>query len=252
MRATAARFFGAYKKAVQSLREYYTVELPRLRGSVSRPNPLFPYKDNYSSLTSGSAIQNFKYIRPLSTTDRTKLIFYGETVWPPDSGKNLCIKFVRRYSKTAHEKCASKGYAPILHGFEELPGGWYAVVMEEISCETYSSYHHIRNAGLLSNEQHRQIRESLVACVRILHKSGLVHGDIRDSNLLVRTDGTLDIKLLDFDWAGEANVVRYPMNVNGVDIKRPEDAYDGVLITKDHDQKMVEFMFSFLEDDPMS
>jgi hypothetical protein len=70
----------------------------------------------------------------------------------------------------------------------------------------------------------------------------MVHGDVRDANILVRTDGTLDVKLLDFDWAGPVGTIKYPMNVNGEDIKRPAAASDGELILAEHDIQMVDFM----------
>ena len=39
---------------------------------------------------------------------------------------------MRHYSKDVHVFCASKGFAPILNGFQKLPGGWWMVVMETI------------------------------------------------------------------------------------------------------------------------
>jgi hypothetical protein len=243
MRATVARFFGAYKNAARSLEEYYTVELPRIRSSSTRPNPLFPYKNSYTPLTDKSTLQYFVYSRSASADDHNRLIFYGKTVGLRDAGKPLFIKFVRRYSKAAHECCALQGYAPTLYGFEEVAGGWYMVVMEKLD-QRYSLYHDIHsNSNTISNEHRQQIRDALSKCVDKLHSSEMVHGDIRDSNLLIRTDDTSDIKLIDFDWAGEVNVVRYPMNVNCTDIRRPDTAYDGELVTKEHDLDMIEFMF---------
>ena len=42
-------------------------------------------------------------------------------------------KFVRRYSKGAHLFCAAHSHVHTLYGFEELPGDWYMVVMEDIN-----------------------------------------------------------------------------------------------------------------------
>jgi serine/threonine protein kinase len=244
MRATVARFFGAYKNAARSLEEYYTVELPRIRGLFTQPNPLFPYKNSYMPLADKSTLQYFEYTRSLCADDHSRLIFYGKTVGHPEAGKLLCIKFVRRYSKAAHECCASQGYAPTLYGFEELAGGWYMVVMEELDQKRYSLYCNIcSNPTTISNEYHQQIRDALSKCIHHLHNSGMVHGDIRDNNLLICTDDTPDIKLIDFDWAGEVNVVRYPMNVNHIGIRRPDTAYDGELVKKEHDLDMIDYMF---------
>src|ERR1700732_1646428 len=66
----------------------------------------------------------FKYAAFL---DEDKLIFRGR-----DGGDDICIKFVRRYSKDAHLKCASLGFAPTLRGFQSIPGEWYMVIMDYI------------------------------------------------------------------------------------------------------------------------
>ena len=49
-----------------------------------------------------------------------------------------------------------------------------------------------------------------------------VHGDIRDSNLLVRMeDGKLEIKLIDFDWGGKEGELRYPVLINNRTVRLP-------------------------------
>lgn len=75
------------------------------------------------------------------------------------------------------------------------------------------------------------------------HRQGLVHGDLRDTNLLVRIDGELRFMLVDFDWAGKEGEVRYPINDNRNDIKRPDGARDGLPIQKDHDLEILDRMF---------
>ena len=42
----------------------------------------------------------------------------------------LLVKFCRRYGGGAHLKCGELGIAPKMVGFENLPNGWFAVVME--------------------------------------------------------------------------------------------------------------------------
>lgn len=79
--------------------------------------------------------------------------------------------------------------------------------------------------------------------VTSLHQAGFVHGDIRTTNIMVKKNGSPGIMLVDFDWAGEIKKVRYPMNVNFVDIKRPSGARDNELIMAEHDVKMIDFMF---------
>ncbi|KIK92208.1 hypothetical protein PAXRUDRAFT_13348 [Paxillus rubicundulus Ve08.2h10] len=54
-----------------------------------------------------------------------------------------------------------------------------------------------------------------------LHNGGFVHGDIRDTNILVNNNGKFMI--VDFDWAGKINEARYPPYVNREDIWRPDE-----------------------------
>ena len=70
------------------------------------------------------------------------------------------------------------------------------------------------------------------------------HGDLRDTNVLVREDGEkLEVKLVDFNWGGEAGEVRYPSAINCFEVWRPLGVTDGVPITKEHDIQSVERMF---------
>ena len=84
-----------------------------------------------------------------------------------------------------------------------------------------------------------EFKEKLVS----FHQAGYVHGDIRTTNIMVKKTGEPGIILLDFDWAGKVGEVRYPMNVNNRDIKRPDGAVDGRLILAEHDIEMMDFMF---------
>ena len=63
-----------------------------------------------------------------------KLIFRGKI---SDTHEKICIKFVQCYSAEVHKFCASINCAPRLLGFESLDGGWYMVVMEDLSAEDY-------------------------------------------------------------------------------------------------------------------
>lgn len=71
-----------------------------------------------------------------------------------------------------------------------------------------------------------------------------MHGDVRDTNIMLSPDG--EIMLVDFDWAGKAGEIRYPMNVNREDIWRPDGAVDGNLILADHDIAMLKKVFGSL------
>jgi tRNA A-37 threonylcarbamoyl transferase component Bud32 len=130
--------------------------------------------------------------------------------------------------------CSSLGFAPALRGFEVIPGGWYIVVMDFIDDE----YHDLKDSPAKGSFE-TEVREKVTS----LHQAGFVHGDIRSTNIMVKTNGSPGIMLVDFDWAGVIGEVRYPMNVNNVDIKRPDGAHDNELVMAQHDMLMIDFMF---------
>jgi len=184
----------------------------------------FPFPTEYVSL-GDSNTRPFKYQNQLSSD---KLLFCGLA-----GDDVICIKFTRRYSKDAHLKCASLGFAPTLRGFESLPGGWFMAVMDLLG-DDYQ---------LLSERRDRaQFCEEIQTKVSDLHQAGFVHGDIRPTNVMVKKSGPPGVMLLDFDWAGVIGEARYPMNVNAQDIKRPGDAIDNGLIKAEHDREMISFL----------
>ncbi|KAF8802373.1 hypothetical protein BYT27DRAFT_7173144 [Phlegmacium glaucopus] len=229
LRAVAARHIGALKNALHSLHYYYEHELPvidKLERDL-RPNPRYPYQSSYRSLAD-STLRRFKYILQVPQ----KLVFFGQT----EDDEKICIKFVRSYSTEAHEKCAEMGCAPMLRGFEHIAGGWNMVVMDIVT-EGYCEFEVAIESPI--GDLFRQMREKLTA----FHEAGYVHGDIRDINIKVQEDSS-GFMFLDFDWAGKIGEARYPANVyRGPDLWRPEGAYDGELITAEHDSQMLAALF---------
>jgi hypothetical protein len=120
----AARHLGALKSAIRSLHKYYDFDLQVINALADRPDPRFPHQAEYTSLATNET-HHFKYVFQQSE----KLVFFGQT----DDGKSICIKFVRSYSKNAHEICASMGIAPELKGFQVVPGGWHMVIMDVVA-----------------------------------------------------------------------------------------------------------------------
>jgi len=76
-----------------------------------------------------------------------------------------------------------------------------------------------------------------------MHQNHMVHGDIRDTNVIFDTASN-QFRLLDFDWAGKVEEVKYPKFVNTQpQLKRPKDVEDGKVILPDHDVSMVDSIF---------
>ena len=93
----------------------------------------------------------------------------------------------------------------------------------------------------------QKVREHVLT----LHHQGFVHSDIRPLNVLVKCPiagyRALSVQLVDFDWAGETNKVKYPFSVNpdlGNRFRRPSGVKGGGIITPAHDLAMVDLMYN--------
>ncbi|CAG8522051.1 13719_t:CDS:2, partial [Acaulospora colombiana] len=223
-----ARAFGAFRIAYNQLYKHYedmpaVDRLSDFQKSQQATRLTFPYPDSYT--VEGEKVK-FTYD---SRFDDKKLIFHGTTT----EGIKVFIKFTTQYSLDAHQFCASVNVAPILYGFETLPGGWFMVVMEYLDPENYRTLE-----PDLDNKPH--VENEIRQIVTALHGRGFVHGDIRGVNMMTRhrwesTSGTKNIVLLDFDWAGREGIVTYPEGVNGTSILRHGEVKDGKHIRKEHD-----------------
>ena len=144
------------------------------------------------------------------------------------NGQLVVVKFVHdRYGLEVHKHFASKDLAPTIIHHQKLKGDWQVVVMKYVksSCEILD----------LSNPKKRKIAQRILDA---FDAKNYVHGDLRLPNLII-SDETEDIMLLDFDWAGVADQVKYPDNLNIFDIKWPHGVCAGAKIMKKHDEEML-------------
>lgn len=234
----AAKTFGAFKSAVVGLKSAYAAEatVPR------HQSPEFPYPRYYTPIEELPQPVEFTIERRLLPE---KLLFQAMA---SGSAGTLLVKLTRRYSLPLHQLCASHGFAPAVLGYDRFPGGWIMVVMElyphseyiPLSLRAPPAPHSPSNLPI-----NDLLRPKVLGILNVIHAAGFVHGDIRDTNILVQhTDGKINLKLVDFDWGGREGEVRYSMRINRHTVKRPEGAVDGELITKEHDVYMADVMLS--------
>lgn len=229
---SVARIFGAFKNTVTTLKDYYTTLETNPTLPFTPANCRFPYPNAFKHLETGVSTLFSLEAQPLGD----KLLYTGST----NAGIDIIVKFTRRYGTQLHLHCSSLGCAPPLLGREELDGGWLMIIMRHMI--DYHPFSTLDKRSLSS-----RLRPILSDLVHSFHQQNLVHGDLRDTNVLVREDGEqLEVKLVDFDWGGVAGEVRYPSAINCIDIWRPLGVTDGMPITKAHDTEMLEFMFDSL------
>ena len=239
-----ARLFAGLRVAVTALANYYR-SLPAVPYTQScgdtRSNLLqrsFPLAN--SCVVNGEKI-TWKYEAIFKKTDHSYNTFLASST---EKEQKLIIKFVERYGESAHRKLDGLNHAPrllycgdIWSGDTILSRGCSPrkmVVMEYIEGKTldemYTSGQPIPEA----------VHAAVETIVMILHEDGLVHGDIRRPNIMIK-DGTggmeTRVQLLDFDWSGAEKEVRYPLNLSKMVF--PSDADDYAPISKEHDLAMI-------------
>ncbi|KAG9310551.1 hypothetical protein JVU11DRAFT_9099 [Chiua virens] len=217
-----ARHMAAFREASRTLKEYYN-HLESPESSRLSPPQLFPHPAWYTSRITQQRVEII-YKHQIS---EKQLVFFGFE--DSDKGLPICIKFVRQYSPDAHDYCVSLGCAPTLRGFETIVGGWFMVIMDDIS-DGYET--------LYDRPVTESVKDIIAEKLSKFHAAGYVHGDLRDTNIMASKSDTTDVKFIDFDWAGKANETVYPPFVNR-EFWRPPDAMDWLPIRAEHDVEML-------------
>jgi serine/threonine protein kinase len=157
----------------------------------------------------------------------------------PISTSQVLIKLIvgDRYGTEAHKILAKAEFAPALYGTAKVQGAPTAYVMEYLSPnDGWKTLHeHAR--------QHGDVKSHILAPLRLIfaemEKHDIVHGDFRPNNIMIRRKGAGDdyeLRIIDFDWAGENGKVNYPWCRNE-DISWPGQPNDPIVIP--HDRKLL-------------
>jgi serine/threonine protein kinase len=160
------------------------------------------------------------------------LLFLGTS---PISPRQVLIKFIvgERYGIDAHTTLANAGFAPALHGMVKVEGAPTAYVMDYLSpYDGWKSLHE-------HSRQHHDVKSHILAPLEHLFaemkKHNIVHGDLRPNNIMIRrkeAEDDYELKVIDFDWAGESGKVNYPWCRNE-DIRWPGQPNDPIVISHD-------------------
>ncbi|KAF8636860.1 hypothetical protein AX17_003203, partial [Amanita inopinata Kibby_2008] len=212
-----ARHLAALKRALNSLEEYYG-ELGRRVPQVVKNagSKFFPYPSSFHNLRENR---------------ESTLTYAGEL-----GGYDFLFEEWIDKEKTP----VCRGCAGIVRIWM-LPGGWYMVVMELLE-EPWNVLWDMKRYVTFSPSE--ELVKQLGTIVSEMHQEHMVHGDIRDMNIMVNMEGDPPFKFLDFDWTGRAGEVKCPKFMNkGPELKRPESVDDGKLILADHDDAMVNSIF---------
>ncbi|PVG00171.1 hypothetical protein CPB86DRAFT_755649 [Serendipita vermifera] len=166
--------------------------------------------------------------------------------------RQVVVKFVYNYSGTygtaVHQHLYSLELAPRLYYAEELHRGLVMVVMEHLSFEKGSEGWveldiFKGKLGSMANA----VRNKLENIVDSLQDQQMVHADLRPTNIMVKVDRENNIlthnnepilRVVDFDWSGKVNEVRYPPTLNP-NIPWPTGAGPYEKVGENHDRVLL-------------
>jgi len=188
-----------------------------------------------TSYVDGGQKTSFTYIKRL---DEEKLVFSAFV--NDDRPANCIVKLTQRYSEAAHLSLQFCNSAPTLRHCIRISAEWTAVVMD-------TSRYTMLFGLCLKKDQEEKIQRKVEKTLQVLHDAGFVHGDVRSTNILIDLESLdsndVGIHFVDFDWAGHIGEAKYPNDINGITVKRPEGAEGGKLITVEHDKMMASYLF---------
>lgn len=81
------------------------------------------------------------------------------------------------------------------------------------------------------------VKEQLLRALQVLKRGNFVHGDLRPNNLLLSS--TYDVRIIDFDWAGEEGIASYPLSLNVATTAWPPGVEPGGKIKAAHDEALI-------------
>ena len=215
----------ALKNSTDSLKKYYE-QLDLEKPTLSRSAPVPP---DFQIFSVGDVTHHLTYTKRLAEDRPHKAVFQAR-IEPGKGGREgdlVVVKFSDSYCKAAHELLAGKSLAPNLWFCDLVPEvGLHVVVMD-----------YIEGSSPQGPCRDRDFVDKLRNAVHTLHACGFVHGDLREPNILVPKVG--GIKIIDFDWCGEAGTAQYPSDINLEEaIGWHETVTRGGKMEKKHDERM--------------
>jgi len=237
------RLFLAFKAA--------SIVLAKIRGDVSKhvqktPQAIplrsrgLPSVTGIKAVSSPSSRIDFTLLGRYDSSSEYRNLYHARQL---DPMKDIYVKFTQRYSIELHRFCEKEGLAPKLLGFEQLPGGWFALAMEKVDVVG------VMDLDLVSFSQLDLWKEDIGNLVKDFHRMDLVHGDLRLANFIFTKSSPPRMLLVDFDWGGEAEKVYFPRGELAVELHPPggQDERLDRPITKDDDNRVLAGTFKLLD-----
>ncbi|KIO20236.1 hypothetical protein M407DRAFT_245877 [Tulasnella calospora MUT 4182] len=141
----------------------------------------------------------------------------------------------------------------MLYGQSSLEGAPTAYIMEYLSPPTDTAsgwvtlFEFFKRKDLVTRNS-SAIRVALDRILTVMEEANMVHGDLRPNNIMVEVgpdktpvrsgeEQSVNLRVVDFDWAGESDKVCYPLQRNEA-ITWPGDA--AMSIRRGHDRDLID------------
>jgi serine/threonine protein kinase len=228
-----ARTFYALNNGLANLRSYYATV--QMQSWISETR----YFPSITTYPNGNECIHFKYLAFLEDGPDCMTLRARTLTVPP---RDVVVKFVDRYGGRAHRLLVDNGLAPDLlycgspHLQDKDPSynSISMVIMELVRGETLDK-------SEMSGKAAEVVRSEVERALKLLHGHGLVFGDLRAPNVMITTTGN-EVKLIDFDWAGEEGRAKYPYLISPR-ILWPMGVAPLANLEINHDLQMLEQMF---------
>ncbi|CDO77909.1 hypothetical protein BN946_scf184692.g7 [Trametes cinnabarina] len=238
----AAKVFVIFREGLAELKKWYE-ELPFYGVAVKVPQRVFP-SPTYTAEAHRELLSSLKFLDrfdsegSLHTASGRAAVNLRQSLFLASlKEREVLVKFCSRYGEKAHRVLAAHNppLAPELHACFRLVGGTTMVVMGIVPGKVSAASTQYTGSPL----PHSMMRDVETA-LTVLHREGLVHGDVRRPNIMAvtRGGGETGAMLVDFDWAGENGKVFYPMMLNP-DVAWAQGVETGQAIKPEHDWSMV-------------
>jgi serine/threonine protein kinase len=150
------------------------------------------------------------------------------------------------YGEEAHRAAAKEAFAPTLYGVAKVDGAPPAYLMEFLSEKKGWRPFQDATLRIRTPKQWQVLEGQIDKFLKFMRKNRLVHGDLRPNNILLRAeDDSVELRILDWDWADEYGSARYPLDLSpGAEL--PGSA--GELIDIEHDVSTIHKYFKKAKD----
>ena len=239
-----ARAFMAINRCTERLRALYRILGTNPRSASSAkvmwpdPTPDPPLSGRWTEELEFFSKVNRSLGTPINQTidedNKRHAIYLARMRAEGGSLTTVLVKFTPKYNEVAHKILAKHNppLAPALHYCATVIGDMHMTVMEYVPAK---SLHFVSRP--LSTSALEAINRDVSKALELLHEQELVHGDLREANVLYLPGGGGRALLVDFDGVGRDGDDRYSACLNpniGLGVGRLQ------IMEKSHDTKNLE------------